>query len=148
MHFREAKVADIKQMQIVRNSVNENVLSNPDLIKDADYEEYFLDRGKGWVCELDETVIGFAIADLKQNNIWALFVLPAFLAKGIGRQLHSLMLNWYFKNTNQTVWLSTAPNTRAELFYTKQGWTNVGLYGSSEVKFEMTYNQWHSLLEG
>ena len=145
MIFREAIIADIPQMQIVRNLVTENVLSNPGLIKDVDYEPFLLEKGKGWVCEINDTIVGFAIADLQQNNIWALFVAPSFAEKGIGKKLHALMLSWYFNQTQQTVWLSTAPHSRAELFYTKQGWINVGQYGAKEIKFEMTYNQWHAL---
>ena len=134
-------------MQIVRNSVKENQLSNPTLIKDADYEEYLLSRGKGWICEVKNSVVGFAIVDLQENNIWALFVTPAFAEKGIGKKLHSLMLGWYFEQTQQTVWLGTAPNSRAEIFYTKQGWTKVGMHGNNEVKFEMTFNKWNSLVQ-
>ena len=36
MIFREAVVSDIEQMQIVRNAVKENVLSNPALVSDAE----------------------------------------------------------------------------------------------------------------
>ena len=71
MHFREAKIEDIPQMQIVRNAVNENQLSDPALVKDADYDEYLLVSGKGWVCEVENNLVGFAIADLEKNNIWA-----------------------------------------------------------------------------
>ena len=147
MHFREASISDIFQMQIVRNSVKENQLSNPTLIKDADYEEYLLSRGKGWICEVDNSVVGFAIVDLQENNIWALFVTPTNAEKGIGKKLHSLMLNWYFEQTQQTVWLGTAPNSRAEIFYTKQGWIKVGMHGNNEIKFEMTFNKWNSLVQ-
>jgi len=76
MIFREAKIDDIKQIQIVRNSVKENTLSNPDLITDQDCEEFLFQRGKGWVCEIDDKIVGFAIADLKKDNIWALFLNP------------------------------------------------------------------------
>lgn len=134
-------------MQIVRNSVKENQLSNPTLIKDADYEEYLLSRGKGWICEVNNSVVGFAIVDLQENNIWALFVTPIYAEKGIGKKLHSLMLNWYFKQTQQTVWLGTAPNSRAEIFYTKQGWTKVGMHGNNEIKFEMTFKKWNALVQ-
>ena len=147
MHFREASLSDIYQMQIVRNSVKENQLSNPTLIKDADYEEYILVRGKGWICEVNNMVVGFAIADLQENNIWALFVTPTYAEKGIGKKLHCIMLNWYFKQTQQTVWLGTAPNSRAEIFYTKRGWTKVGMHGNKEVKFEMTFNKWNVLVQ-
>lgn len=140
--IREAKLSDIKQIQIVRNSVKENKLSNPALVSDADCEEFMFTRGKGWVCEIGNTVVGFAIADLKDNNIWALFLHPDFENKGIGRLLHNRMLNWYFAQGKEFVWLGTAPNTRAEMFYTKMGWTKTGTHGKGEVKFEMTSKTW------
>ncbi len=138
MIFREAVVADIPQIQIVRNSVKENMLSDPALVSDADCEEYITRRGKGWVCEIDNTIVGFAIADLQDNNIWALFVHPEHEGKGIGRKLHDIMLDWYFLQGKENVWLSTAPGTRAEAFYRKSGWKDVGVYGKGEVKFEMS----------
>jgi GNAT superfamily N-acetyltransferase len=144
MIFREAVLSDIPEIQIVRNAVKENRLSNPALVTDADCEEFLFIRGKGWVCEVDDVVVGFAIADLKENNIWALFVTPAFAKKGIGKTLHSRMLKWYFKQTTKTVWLGTAPDTRAEMFYRNAGWKKVGMHGINEVKFEMTYNDWKS----
>lgn len=146
MLFRIATLDDIPQMQIVRNAVKENQLSDPALVKDRDYDAFLLVRGKGWVCEEEKRIVGFAIADLQQNNIWALFVTPDFEKKGIGKKMHSLMLDWYFKQTKETVWLGTSPNTRAELFYQQQGWTKVGMHGTKEVKFEITYSQWKHLL--
>ena len=86
MIFREAKLKDIRQIQIVRNSVKENTLSNPDLVTDKDREEFLFERGKGWVCEMENQIVGFAIADLKENNIWALFLHPDFEGKGIGKK--------------------------------------------------------------
>ena len=142
MIFREAHIDDIKQIQIVRNSVTENPLSNPDLVTDKDCEEFLTVRGKGWVCEVDNQIVGFAIADLKDNNIWALFLRPEFEKQGVGRQLHNMMLDWYFTQTKDRVWLGTAPNTRAENFYRKSGWTQTGIHGKGEIKFEMTYNDW------
>jgi GNAT superfamily N-acetyltransferase len=140
--IREAKIEDIKQIQIVRNAVTENTLSNPNLVTDADCEAYITIRGKGWVCEIENQIVGFAIVDLKGNNIWALFLDPNFEKKGIGLQLHNTMLDWYFSQTKVTIWLGTAFNTRAEGFYRKAGWTEVGTHGTKEIKFEMTYTDW------
>lgn len=142
MIFREANIVDIPQMQIVRNAVKENVLSNPDLVKDEDYVPFITVKGRGWVCEINEKIVGFAIVDLLANNIWALFVHPDFEAKGIGKKLHKMMLDWYFSQTQETVWLSTAPNSRAENFYKLNGWKAVGFYGKGEVKFEMYSENW------
>ena len=147
MIFREATTGDIKQIQIVRNSVRENTLSNPNLVTDEDCKQFITERGRGWVCEVDNTIVGFTIADLKENNIWALFLDPAFERKGIGRQLHKLMLDWYFSQTKTTVWLGTGFNTRAVDFYRKAGWVEVGLHGSDEIKFEMSYERWKGLEE-
>ncbi len=145
MHIREAKLGDIQQIQIVRNAVRENTLSNPNLVTDKDCAEYMFERGKGWVCEMNNKIIGFAIVDLQDNNIWALFLLPEFEKQGIGRQLHDNMLDWYFTQTKEKVWLGTSPKTRAEIFYKKAGWTEVGMHGKGEIKFEMTYEDWESM---
>ena len=142
MIFREATSRDILQIQIVRNSVQENTLSDPNLVTNADCEAFINIRGKGWVCEIDNYIVGFAIADLKENNIWALFIKPEFEGKGIARQLHKIMLDWYFCQTKTTVWLGTEFNTRAEKFYKIAGWIEVGLHGTNETKFEMSYENW------
>ncbi len=142
MNIREATIDDIKQIQIVRHSVTENTLSDPNAVTDEDCKEFITVRGKGWVCEIDNQIVGFAIADLKDNNIWALFLRPEFEKKGIGTQLHNIMLDWYFKQTMNTVWLGTSPNTRAEAFYRKAGWAEIGTHGDGEIKFEMTYLDW------
>jgi len=75
-----------------------------------------------------------------------LFVHPEFEKQGIGKKLHDMMLGWYFDQTKETVWLGTAPNTRAEKFYRKAGWKEVGTHGKGEIKFEMNYNDWDNKL--
>jgi GNAT superfamily N-acetyltransferase len=142
--IREATIADIKQIQVVRNSVKENTLSNPNLVSDKDCEEFLTLRGKGWVSEINNEIVGFSIVDLKENNIWALFLKPEFEKIGIGQKLHNIMLDWYFEQTNETVWLGTAPMTRAETFYRKAGWIEIGTHGKGEVKFEMTHENWRA----
>lgn len=142
MIFREALLSDIDQIMVVRFSVKENQLSNPALVTEGDCEMYLTELGKGWVCELDGIVVGFSIVDLINNNIWALFVKPEHEANGIGKKLHSLMLDWYFNQTEKKVWLGTSPNTRAENFYRMQGWKEVGIHGLNEIKFEMAKSIW------
>lgn len=142
MIFREAQINDIPQIQIVRNAVKENTLSNPTLVPDNDVEDYLVNRGKGWVCEINNEVVGFSIVDLVENNIWALFVHPNFEQQGIGKKLHNMMLNWYFQQTSKPVWLGTSPLTRAEKFYAINGWIAIGKHGKSETKFEMTKENW------
>ena len=146
MIFREATIADIPQIQVVRNSVKENTLSNPALVPDEDVEDYIINRGKGWVCEIDKTIVGFSIVSVRDKNVWALFIQPGYDKKGIGKKLHDLMMDWYFSQAGTTIWLGTAPGTRAENFYRKAGWTDAGMHGK-EIKFEMTAAQWKNRLE-
>lgn len=134
MIYREAEIKDIPQIQVVRNAVKENQLSDPSLVLDKDVEEYIMNRGKGWVCEIDKRIAGFAIVDLIDNNVWALFIHPDFEAKGIGKKLHRRMMDWYFNNTKEKIWLGTAPDSRAEKFYRIQGWKEVGMHGKGEIK--------------
>lgn len=145
MHFREATAADIAEIQRVRQPVKENVLPDPALVTDADCLGYISHRGKGWVCEVDGKIVGFAIADLLGHNIWALFLEPAYEGRCIGRELHRLMMDWYFSQTTEPVWLSTQPKSRAEMFYRKAGWAEAGVYSNGETKFEMTRAQWQEV---
>ena len=125
MNFREAKIDDIKQIQIIRNSVTENILSNPDLVSDKDCEEYLTIRGKGWVCEINTEIVGFSIVDLKEDNVWALFVIPKYEKLGIGRKLHYVaLIGFYF------------------IFYNKEpiGFLKINLEASFEnFRIENTY---------
>ncbi|GGG58644.1 GNAT family N-acetyltransferase [Hymenobacter glacieicola] len=142
MLFREAQVADIPQLSAVRLSVQENRLSNPDLVTPAAYVDYLTRRGQGWTCEVNGAIVGFGIADVRGHSIWALFVRPEFARQGIGKKLHNLMLSWYFAQTTEPLWLSTAPGTRAEEFYRRQGWHDTGRTAQGEVRFEMRVEGW------
>ncbi|MDB5268269.1 MAG: family acetyltransferase [Hymenobacter sp.] len=135
--IREAQVADIPRMSEIRLAVRENALSNPALVTYEDYVAYLTQRGKGWVAEVGGQVVGFAIADLQDHSIWALFIHPDFDRQGIGRALHNTMLTWYFGQTTEPVWLSTAPGTRAEGFYRRAGWRETGRTRRGEVRFEL-----------
>lgn len=145
MIFREAQIHDIPQMHAVRIAVNENRLSDPQRITAGDYERFLSRLGKGWVCEFEGRVVGFAIVNLSENNVWALFVDPLFEGKGIGKKLQFDMLSWYFAQTERTLWLGTSPNTRAEQFYMKTGWDQAGLHANGEVHFQMSRGDWMSL---
>ncbi len=137
MILREATIEDIPGIQIVRNAVLENRLSDPALVPDQDVEDYIMRRGKGWVAVEGGQITGFSIVSLMDHNVWALFVHPEQEKKGFGRILHDEMVRWYFSQTRETIWLSTAPGTRAEAFYRKAGWKESGTYGKGEIRFEM-----------
>ena len=145
MIIREANTKDIPQMHKVRIAVKENILPDPGMITEQEYEDFLVRRGKGWVCELNNTIVGFSIVSVLDKNVWALFVEPGHEGKGIGKKLHDEMMNWYFSQTDETIWLGTAPKTKAERFYQKAGWVQTGVRPNSEVRFEMTKKDWQKL---
>jgi len=145
MTIRPATIHDIRQIQIVRNSVKENQLSDPGLVTDKDCEAFLTMRGKGWVCEVEQQIVGFAIVDIQDHNIWALFLMPEFEGQGIGQSLHNIMLDWYFERYRTTIWLGTAPGTRAQRFYRLSGWIEIGKHGKGEIKFQMTFSRWQEI---
>ena len=144
MTFRQATKEDIEQMHKVRIAVKENTLPDPGLITPEDYEEFMFLRGKGWICQEDEKIVGFAIVDLRENNVWALFIQPGYEGRGIGKKLHDEMMDWYFSKTANPIWLGTAPNTRAERFYETAGWKKTGTRPNGEIKFEMSKEIWET----
>lgn len=145
LQYRIANLDDIPGIQVVRHAVKENRLSDPALVPDSDVEDYILRRGRGWVCSHDNTIVAFAIVSITDNNVWALFVDPAFEKMGIGARLHSDMMNWYFESTDKKIWLSTAPGTRAEGFYRLKGWKDKGFTKSGELFFEMESADWDQI---
>jgi GNAT superfamily N-acetyltransferase len=142
MEIREALITDIPQMNVVRQAVKENALQNPALVTEQDYVDYLSQRGKGWVCEADGKLVGFAIGDLVKHNVWALFVLPEYEGQGIGRDLLITLLDWYYGETRETIWLSTAAETRAADFYRSFGFKETGKTPNGELKFELTADDW------
>jgi GNAT superfamily N-acetyltransferase len=133
---RSAQRADITGMHRVRMSVQENRLVSMQLT-DADYIDAIESRGRGWVIELEGTIVAFAIGDSSNAGIWALFVDPSFEGRGFGRQLHDEMVSWLWQQGHERLWLTTDPGTRAQRFYEAAGWQITGAGTHGEVRLEL-----------
>jgi GNAT superfamily N-acetyltransferase len=144
MTIRVATESDIRDIQRVRMSVNENRIASLSVLPEGKSER-LVHEGCGWVCEIDERVVAFAIADLSHANVYALFVEPGYERRGIGRQLHDTMMEWFFAAGLEQVWLSTDPNTRAEQVYRKAGRVPTGNQPNGEIRFEMSHGRWSAL---
>lgn len=137
MKFREATIDDIPALTRVRQSVKENVLSDPGKVTPEMYRAYLSKSGKGWLCEFQGEVVGFSVASLADSSIWALFVLPVYEGKGIGKGLLQLATDWLFQMKATSIVLSTSPDTRADRFYEQQGWLRGGINANGEVCFRL-----------
>ena len=135
--LRRATADDIPAMSRIRLAARENVLFNPGRITGAMYRDYLDALGRGWVAELDGVVIGFSYADRTDSSIWALFVDPDFEGRGAGTRLLRVAVDWLYEIGNDEVRLATQADTRADRFYTAQGWTREGMRSGVEVGFRL-----------
>ena len=134
--LRRAERADIGAMHRVRMAVRENRLTRS-VIEAADYVAQFETSGRGWVVVEDDEVIGFAVGNRDDGNIWALFVDPRHEGRGHGRRLHDAMVGWLFAQGLTRLWLSTEPGTRAQRFYEAAGWRMRRTLPSGELHYEL-----------
>jgi prevent-host-death family protein len=103
--------------------------------------------GRGWVATAGGRLLGFAIADLRSQSVWALFVDREAEGRGIGRRLHEVMVEWLFQCGARAITLGTDAGTRAERFYRTAGWQHIGPDARGEAQFEMTRALWISVRE-
>lgn len=140
MHIRQALLSDIHRLLEIRLSVRENQLLDPGSVTEELCADYLTNRGIGWVCDIKNIVAGFAILDMANKEVWALFIHPDFEANGIGSLLHDTMIAYYFEHHESALTLSTEPNTRAHRFYLKKGWKVAGINEKSEVKLTLSHD--------
>lgn len=139
--FRQATTTDIPGMTVVRLSVRENRLSNPDRVTPAMYADHLGGLGRSWVAERNGQIVGFSAGALPSPghdaSIWALFVLPEYEGIGIGKQLLALAVAWLFAEGAQRIVLGTAAGTRADAFYERLGWHRGTMRDGVEVEFSL-----------
>jgi GNAT superfamily N-acetyltransferase len=134
--LRRAAAADVPRIYEIRDSVHENILSDPSRVTPADIA-WFLENGPIWVWqEADGTVAGFSAGDKRDGWVWALFVAPGQEGKGIGRALLKAICDTLRAAGHTTATLSTEPGTRAERHYRADGWTVTGHNESGELVFQ------------
>jgi GNAT superfamily N-acetyltransferase len=134
--LREAVAADIPSIQHVRHCVRENRLVST-VITDEDVRRAIEVTGRGWVTELRGDVVAFAVGIAATGNIWALFVHPHHERRGYGRRLHDAMVGWLWEEGLERLWLTTAPETRAQGFYEAAGWQRGATTDRGELRYEL-----------
>lgn len=135
--LRAAREADIPAMSAIRLAVTENRLTDPSRVTLQMYRDYLEEQGRGWVCELDGVIVGFAYADKDDASIWALFVSPEHEGHGIGKRLLALAVDYLFFLGHNEITLSTGADTRADVFYASQGWERGRMKNDVEVRYTL-----------
>jgi GNAT superfamily N-acetyltransferase len=81
---------------------------------------------KGWLCEVDDQVVGFAMGDRATGEMWVSAVLPEYVGKGIGSILLIAVETWLFECACTELWVTTDIDTslKAYSFYRQHGWVD------------------------
>ena len=135
--FRRATSNDIPAMSEIRLSVTENSLSDPACVTYDMYENFLEKAGRGWVAECDGRVVAFFYVDNVNASVWALFVRSGYEGQGLGQSLLKKAVAWLFEIGHERVHLTTGVNTRADRFYSEQGWVRTPV-SSTDVRYSLT----------
>lgn len=128
MKIREITKADVPDLFAVRVATHENRLTRDELaalgITEAAVRERIEGSFKGWLCEADGRVVGFAMGDGSTGEMEVIAVLPEYLGKGIGSALLRSVEDWLFAQGCTRLWLTTDvdPSLKAYRFYLQHGW--------------------------
>ena len=127
-------MADIPDVFAVRVSTAENSVSMKELEEEYELTPATLVAAmqvstKGWVYEIDDKIVGFAMGDSESGEMTVIAVLSEYERRGIGRALLGKVSDWLFDLGHDEIWLLTTPDPsfRAYGFYLSQGWTATGL---------------------
>ncbi|HEV7136367.1 MAG TPA: GNAT family N-acetyltransferase [Steroidobacteraceae bacterium] len=110
--LRQAVRRDLPDLLRVRRAVSENRLFLLTMT-DEQLVEALESTGRGWVIELDGTIVAFAIGDALTGGIWALFVDPPHRGQGYGRRLYDTVVEWLRLQGSDPVWPDAQPSAGA-----------------------------------
>ena len=128
--IREIRTDDIPSLFEVRIATWHNDRGREELsamgITHESVQRLLAESHRGWLCEVDSRVIGFAIGDKSNGEMWVIAVLKQYEGRGIGRRLLSLVESWLFSEGWNEIWLTTDPDEtfRAVGFYRSCGWAD------------------------
>jgi len=126
--FREIAEGDIPELFGVRVSTRENALTEEELQRLGITEQTvrgMLDSShRGWLCEEDGQVVGFAMGNGRTGEMWVIALLPEAEGRGIGSELMDRVEGWLWCLGWREIWLTTDTDTslRAYGFYRARGW--------------------------
>lgn len=129
MYFREIGIEDIPDIFRVRVATWHNARGEEEMtalgITHQTVREMFLSGShRGWLCEIGGKVVGFAMGNRTNGEMWVIAVLKEYEGRGIGRKLMSFIENWLWSEDWEEIWLTTDldETLRAVGFYRHLGW--------------------------
>lgn len=130
MIIREIQSRDIDAIFKVRIATWHNPHGQKELadlgITPQSVDQMLQQSHKGWLCEVDEAPVGFAMGDKSTGEMWVIAVLKEFEGRGIGKRLLNCVEDWLQSEGWGEFWLTTDPDEdmRAVGFYRHQGWAD------------------------
>jgi len=143
MNIRDATPDDVETLFDIRCSVTENHMSREQLAR-ANISNASLERmitGGDYitpVIEVDGRPVAFAMAQVSEGYLFALFVRPGYENIGLGRAaLAAAEAGMRARGVGQA-WLSTGRDEswRAHGFYRHFGWKHAGFMPDGQAKYE------------
>jgi ribosomal protein S18 acetylase RimI-like enzyme len=137
MVFREMQQTDIGRCIEVRTLVRENRYSLAALRQEGITEESVAGMlettHQGWVCEIDDQIVGFSMGDRSTGEFWVVAVLPEYEGRGIGRKLTELAVQWLRANGCNEIWLWTSPDTSTRAYALYRNWEDCGVEDGKRI---------------
>ena len=133
--MRQIVIGDIPSLFRVRIATDENRLSIEELaalgIDETSVTKRLVGSCRGWLCEEDGEVVGFAMGDKASGEMWVIAVLPSHVGQGIGGALLESVDQWLSDEGCAELWLTTDvdPTLRAYSFYRRHGWIDWKIEG-------------------
>jgi len=128
MNFREITESDIPALFAVRTATEENRLTREELqamgITEESVKQKLAGSFKGWLCEVQQQVVGFAMGNKTTGELWVIAILPEYVGQGIGARLLDEVEKWLQESGCGRLWLTTEidEGLKAYGFYRRHGW--------------------------
>ncbi|CAM5218041.1 hypothetical protein ARD30_09825 [Bosea thiooxidans] len=135
--IRQAVPADHPRIHAIRMGVRENILTDPSLVTEEEVD-WYREHAIFLVAEEAGEIVAFTCANHQNGLVWALFVDPEREGRGHGRALLDAALTKLKAAGNAQAWLTTGANTRAERFYRRHGWRDMGHSLDGQIVFIKT----------
>lgn len=144
--IRVATQDDIDTLFAIRTSVVQNHLSREQMTHLGITPQVLADSIReapcAWVAEVDGQPAAFSMVDLGEGEVFAMFVLPAYENRGLGRQLMAVAEAALFERHDKLFLITDGRNEiRANGFYQRLGWCVVASVDGDDVRYEKSRAQ-------